>query len=75
MTGCLGTLSAGGEVQKASSTALSVNQNRRRRSWRRFIGADALANDFYSYLRPSARKWKKSHEAERLLRQALDAQG
>jgi len=32
------------------------------------------ADEFYSFWRHSARKWKKSPEAERLLRQALDAQ-
>jgi len=31
------------------------------------------ADEFYSYWRHSTRKWKKSPEAERLLRQALDA--
>jgi Restriction endonuclease EcoRV len=35
-------------------------------------GAFESAADFYSYWRHSARKWKKSPEAEKLLRQALD---
>ncbi len=35
-------------------------------------GEFETADEFYKYWRDSARKWKKSPEAERLLRQALD---
>ena len=38
-------------------------------------GEFASAEEFYDYWRHSARKWKKSPEAERLLRRALDEQG
>jgi hypothetical protein len=31
------------------------------------------ADEFYAYWRHSARRWKKSPEAEKLLRRALDA--
>lgn len=36
-------------------------------------GEFATADEFYDYWRHSARKWKKSPEAERLLRRALEA--
>lgn len=37
-------------------------------------GEFGSAEEFYDYWRHSARRWKKSPEAERLLRRALEAQ-
>lgn len=38
-------------------------------------GEFASAEEFYDYWRHSARNWKKSPEAERLLRQVLNERG
>lgn len=45
---CLRNSSAGGEVQKGFYNVLSVNQDRRRRWWQRFIGAGALRIQAFS---------------------------
>ena len=75
------------DVEVAAHETWQIASKARASATREYIGsvqniADLVAgrgefsssDDFYAYWRHSTRHWKKSPEAERLLRQALNAQ-
>ena len=61
-----------GSKHRASATREYIGSVQKLNDVVNGTGEFATAKEFYDFWRHSARKWKKSPEAERLLRQALD---
>lgn len=61
-----------GSKSRASATREYIGSVNSIQQIREGVGEFNTQEEFYKYWRSSARKWKKSPEAERLLRQAID---